>query len=506
MKSYSRSCVTLILLLSLAITLCACGKKPAPSPSGSDVTARGAEPLPSQTPSAEPSAAPTDVEVPENTVVLKIGNPNAVINGVEAAIDSSGSRPYSADDVTMLPVRSLVELAGGKAEYNGETQTIKLLLSGKAAQIIPDSSVAFIDGEAVKLQAEAKIIDGTLYLPTKFVAGFIGASVGWDGAERSVTLKFTGTISNSPLSAPVSVPPPLPDTGTALFDETYWHISDGPTIAGGKEALFHADGTYSYLCENYTDYGTGAFTYADSVLKCGDLEYELRTDAKGTGYFYAKTTVERQGEPFRCEIWPSSAAAYETLLNDPVFAAYRSREDAVKTAVKAGLSPFLETATKTFWLTRGELEYAYGAPSFYDTIQSRQVAAYSLLPDYMFTHRTKSGEPVTVSAIIFAHASGIDKSFFTKYFRDYITRDGVECNIDDTTHPLIINIRNIYKEQFGEKAAAARQDYEYDLRICVAGLGMNGAITNDTRIFIMRADVYDYIRFEPEFLKNPLDK
>ncbi|MBR5538353.1 MAG: copper amine oxidase N-terminal domain-containing protein, partial [Clostridia bacterium] len=61
-------------------------------------------------------------------------------------------------------------------------------------KVVVGSATAKVDGEEVELDSPAYIDEGNnrTYLPVRFVAEALGATVGWDEATKTVTL--TGKI------------------------------------------------------------------------------------------------------------------------------------------------------------------------------------------------------------------------------------------------------------------------------------------------------------------------
>ena len=128
-------------------------------------------------------------------VTLKIGSPFITVNGVKKRIDSQGSKPIIKNNRTLLPIRVVIESLGGTIQWNGKTREVTIELNGHSIVLKIGSSVALVDGIKTKIDPnDGKvvpiIINGRTYLPLRFIAEHLGATVDWDGATKTVTLYY----------------------------------------------------------------------------------------------------------------------------------------------------------------------------------------------------------------------------------------------------------------------------------------------------------------------------
>ena len=80
--------------------------------------------------------------------------------------------PVIVDDRTLVPVRIVTELLGGKADWNAETRTVTLTIDGKVLTLV-------IDEEIPGYGTGATIIDNRTYVPIRYIAEKLGAKVEW---------------------------------------------------------------------------------------------------------------------------------------------------------------------------------------------------------------------------------------------------------------------------------------------------------------------------------------
>lgn len=91
-------------------------------------------------------------------------------------------------DRTMLPVRFVAESLGATVGWNGATSTVTVTAEDTVLEIVIGSAAAKVNGKAVTLDAPAFIENSRTYLPVRFVAENLGATVEWDGATSTATL------------------------------------------------------------------------------------------------------------------------------------------------------------------------------------------------------------------------------------------------------------------------------------------------------------------------------
>ncbi len=135
---------------------------------------------------------------------LWIGKTNYTINGQTLTLDvaptvSSPPLPAELKDNTYMPIRAVAEALGAEVGWVGAEK--KVTLTQKKADGSTNFIELWINKKTAKVNGvETKLNDaGTLYpaivsdrtmLPLRFVANNLGAEVGWDGAERKITLTY----------------------------------------------------------------------------------------------------------------------------------------------------------------------------------------------------------------------------------------------------------------------------------------------------------------------------
>lgn len=96
------------------------------------------------------------------------------------------NQPVIIDGTTFMPLRFLLECAGAEITWNEETSSADIEYLGKNITITKDSDTVFIDGEQITLNTPARIIDDRMMIPLRFISEGLGFNVNWDANTRSV--------------------------------------------------------------------------------------------------------------------------------------------------------------------------------------------------------------------------------------------------------------------------------------------------------------------------------
>ncbi len=119
------------------------------------------------------------------TVSLTIGASVGYINNADFPLDAA---PVIRNSRTMLPVRFVAEALGATVGWDGATSTVTVTTDTAKLEIRIGASTAKVNGAEVTLDSPAFIEKSRTYLPVRFVAENLGATVAWDGATSTATL------------------------------------------------------------------------------------------------------------------------------------------------------------------------------------------------------------------------------------------------------------------------------------------------------------------------------
>lgn len=135
-------------------------------------TASEAQPVAEET---EPSAAANQA-------------PGVSVNG--RAVVWSGAEPFiDRNGRTMVPLRAVANALGLEVSWDGEAREASFSDGARSIVFPIDSSSARTDaGDVIRMDTAAVIVKNSTYAPVRYLAEFFGFSVGWDAAERTVSI------------------------------------------------------------------------------------------------------------------------------------------------------------------------------------------------------------------------------------------------------------------------------------------------------------------------------
>ena len=96
--------------------------------------------------------------------------------------------PIIRNSRTMLPVRYVAEALGASIDWDGATSTATLKTADTEIKITVGAATATVNGQSVTLDSPAFIENSRTYMPVRFVAETFGGSVAWDGATSTATI------------------------------------------------------------------------------------------------------------------------------------------------------------------------------------------------------------------------------------------------------------------------------------------------------------------------------
>ena len=132
----------------------------------------------------EKPAEPEEISAAEK-IVLTVNEKAAMVFGNVVVNDVA---PIIRNDRTMLPIRFVAKNLGAEVTWDAQFQKVSITKDDLKIEIIIGSPVAFVNGENVTLDSPAFIENSRTYLPLRFVAENLGATVLWDAKAQEVTI------------------------------------------------------------------------------------------------------------------------------------------------------------------------------------------------------------------------------------------------------------------------------------------------------------------------------
>lgn len=105
-----------------------------------------------------------------------------LVNGQEVPFPDA--RPFIDEKGRVqAPARFVAQALGAEVAWNGKTSTAYLNGHGQAIALYAGKDMAMVNGQAVSLDSGAAIRQNRLYVPVRFVAEALGASVKWEAGS-----------------------------------------------------------------------------------------------------------------------------------------------------------------------------------------------------------------------------------------------------------------------------------------------------------------------------------
>lgn len=124
--------------------------------------------------------AKDDNSAAEKSKVIKLQIGSRIVNVDNEAVIYD-TVPVIRNDRTLVPIRIVTETLGGKVDWNGVTKEVTLHIDGKEIKMTVGKTLE-------KYGVAPVIIDGRTFVPVRFVADELGATVAWDNATKTVTI------------------------------------------------------------------------------------------------------------------------------------------------------------------------------------------------------------------------------------------------------------------------------------------------------------------------------
>ncbi len=124
--------------------------------------------------------AADDNSAAEKSKVIKLQIGSRIVNVDNEAVIYD-TAPVIRNDRTLVPIRIVTETLGGKVDWNGVTKEVTLHIDGKEIKMTVGKTLE-------KYGVAPVIIDGRTFVPVRFVADELGATVAWDNATKTVTI------------------------------------------------------------------------------------------------------------------------------------------------------------------------------------------------------------------------------------------------------------------------------------------------------------------------------
>lgn len=160
-----------------------------------------------------------------------------IIDGRQVSFSQADSLgvPFIQYDRTMVPLRKPLEAIGASVDYDTASRTVTIKKDDTEISIVVDGGM-FVNGSSYhQIDAPAMIKDGRVYVPIHHVFEAFGYSLSWDSETKTVTINKTG----SPIETVNGWSIPSPATGAAGLGMTDYIgvMTDFPSFSQYNNAV-----------------------------------------------------------------------------------------------------------------------------------------------------------------------------------------------------------------------------------------------------------------------------
>lgn len=114
-----------------------------------------------------------------------------LLNGEKLSFDVE---PYIKDGRTLVPFRGILEALGAEVIWNPDEKSVTTKSKTTEIYLKIGSNETLVNGTKVIIDVPAEITNSRTFVPLRFIAENLGATVLWDGTTRTVTIEYKSEI------------------------------------------------------------------------------------------------------------------------------------------------------------------------------------------------------------------------------------------------------------------------------------------------------------------------
>ena len=119
-------------------------------------------------------------------VEIRIGSNSVYLNGVPQP--PLTAPPYIRDGHTMVPIRLIAETFDAEVQWREASREIVILMEGKIVIMRIGDSEATINGIPMELSVPPEIVEGTTFVPLRFITDALEFEVEWIASTRTIRI------------------------------------------------------------------------------------------------------------------------------------------------------------------------------------------------------------------------------------------------------------------------------------------------------------------------------
>lgn len=191
--------------------------------------------------------------------------------------------PIILNDYTLVPAREVFEGVGATVEWKKDIEQVYVKYNDKVVVIPIDSKKAYVNGTAVTMQTEAKIINNKTMIPLRFVTTALGFDIEWNKTTRianiltgtqttTVTTTKATTTTTTTTTQATTLEPTTEATTKAAAATTKAQNNNINTSLSGSSGLADSENGYFYINDQNGAIDVNDFVHYDDYY---NLTYSL---------------------------------------------------------------------------------------------------------------------------------------------------------------------------------------------------------------------------------------
>ena len=124
--------------------------------------------------------------LPKGTAQMVIGQKSMTVNGSKIAMDVA---PIIKNNTTYVPIRFVLDAAGGSANWDAANQRITVLRGGKLLDLTVNKKEFILNGKRFTAEVAPFTTQGRTLVPLRLVSEQLGLIVKWDQQTKMITIE-----------------------------------------------------------------------------------------------------------------------------------------------------------------------------------------------------------------------------------------------------------------------------------------------------------------------------
>jgi hypothetical protein len=111
---------------------------------------------------------------------------NTYVNGKTPTFEVE---PFIENGSTLIPIRAISEALQSEVKWDGTERKVNISKNGNEVILYIDKNIAYVNGQEKTLEVAPKIVDGSTFLPLRFISENLNANVEWQPQGQVIIIE-----------------------------------------------------------------------------------------------------------------------------------------------------------------------------------------------------------------------------------------------------------------------------------------------------------------------------